>query len=193
MREMPSVSLLEIQRIVRDDLRKRKIAPTQAEWYFENEPMRKNWQDRTMGRLCREITEETVFIVSEFSQLGKSMIECLDILSTLLEKKVEVIFIKEDWLFHPFEIPRTGEFLSKIVDSHRDYLSRLTTTSLGRVRRAGIKLGRKGGPMANILNKNKEEVTTMLENGVTQKFIAGKFDVSEASLSYWLKTKSEKK
>ena len=51
----------------------------------------------------------------------------------------------------------------------------------------GVKLGRPKGIGKSKLDQYREEIEALLNNGSTQKHIANKYGVREATLSNWIK------
>ncbi|MBV9038766.1 MAG: hypothetical protein JO182_30050, partial [Acidobacteriaceae bacterium] len=68
----------------------------------------------------------------------------------------------------------------------RDLISQRTTEAL-RYKAHGIKLGRPKGPGKSKLDAFRPEIESLLANGSTQKFIAGRYQTTEANLHNWLK------
>lgn len=55
----------------------------------------------------------------------------------------------------------------------------------------GIKLGRPKGPGKSKLDRFRPEIEALLAKGSTQKFIADRYNTTEANLHNWLKKKSQ--
>ena len=69
----------------------------------------------------------------------------------------------------------------------RDLISSRTKEAL-RVKKAnGMVLGRPKGPGKSKLDKFKPEIEALLANGSTQKFIAKRYETTEANLYNWMK------
>jgi len=54
-------------------------------------------------------------------------------------------------------------------------------------KKAGVKLGRPRGTGKSKLDKYRPEIKALLANGSTQKFIAPRYNTTEANLSRWMK------
>lgn len=66
-------------------------------------------------------------------------------------------------------------------------ISQRTKEALAAKKRAEYKLGRPVGSGKSKLDKHRPEIEALLANGSTQRFIAKRFDTTEANLSRWLK------
>src|ERR671939_1505196 len=65
------------------------------EWIEETISATKKLSDRKLGALIERMHEEDILIVSELSRLGRSLLEVMSILHTLMEKDVKVFTTKE--------------------------------------------------------------------------------------------------
>lgn len=147
-----------------------------------------NWRKRKIATILEEMHKGDRIIVSELSRLGRSMLECMEILSIATDKGVEVYAIKGNWQLD-------GNIQSKIVamafamasEIERDLISKRTTEALQARKDAGMTLGRPKGPGKSKLDKHRPEIEALLANGATQRFIAIRYDSTAANLHHWLK------
>ena len=56
-----------------------------------------SWKKRRIAEVIAEFTKGDILIVSELSRLGRSMLECMEILSVAVEKGVRVYAVKGNW------------------------------------------------------------------------------------------------
>ena len=69
-----------------------------------------------------------------------------------------------------------------------------TKEALLRAKKAqGVKLGRPKGTGTSKLDKFKPKIESLLANGSTQKFIANRYNTTEANLHNWMKKNGVKK
>lgn len=82
---------------------------------------------------------------------------------------------------------------SMAAEIERDLISQRTKEALRARKAAGMKLGRPRGPGKSKLDKHRPEIEALLVNGSTQKFIANRYDTTEANLHNWMKKRGLKK
>ena len=72
-----------------------------------------SWRKRKIADVLAGLMAGDVLIVSEFSRLGRSMLECMEILSIAAEQKIRVFALKGNWRLderHPKQDYRNGFF-----------------------------------------------------------------------------------
>ena len=159
-----------------------------VEWVEEKASGRVSWKKREIGRILNELTEGDTLIVSELSRLGRSMLQCMEILSIATEKGVHIYAIKGNWhLDNSIQSKIIAMAFSMASEIERDLISQRTKEALAAKKAQGIKLGRPRGIGKSKLDKHRPEIEALLANGSTQKFIANRFHTTEANLSKWIK------
>jgi DNA invertase Pin-like site-specific DNA recombinase len=146
-----------------------------------------SWRKRQLGQVIESMSGGDNLIVSELSRLGRSMLECMEILSIATQKNIKVYAIKGNWRLD-------GSIQSKIVamafsmasEIERDLISQRTKEALAARKRMGMKLGRPKGIGKSKLDKFRPEIEALLKNGSRQKFIANRYGTTEANLSRWI-------
>ena len=130
-------------------------------------------------------------IVSKLSRLGRSMLECMEILSIASAAGIRVYAIKGAWRLDEIIQSRIiAMAFSMAAEIERDLISARTTEALRalRARRAaGLPLGRPKGPGKSKLDPFRAEIEALLANGSTQKFIAKRYNTTPANLSNWIR------
>ena len=152
-----------------------------------------SWRQRKIADELERLGAKDNLIVSELSRLGRSMLECMEILSIAVQKGINVYAVKGNWRLD-------GSIQSKIIamafsmaaEIERDLISQRTTEALRYKKAQGIKLGRPKGPGKSKLDAFRPEIESLLANGSTQKFIAGRYKTTEANLHNWLKKRGLK-
>ena len=56
-----------------------------------------SWKKRKIAIILESLTEGDSILISEFSRLGRSMLECMEIISIALEKKIRIYALKGNW------------------------------------------------------------------------------------------------
>lgn len=160
----------------------------QVEWVEEHVSGSVSWRKRGIARILDELQAGDTLVVSELSRLGRSMLECMEILSIATQKDINLYAVKGNWQLD-------GTIQSKIIamafamaaEIERDLISQRTKEALAARKRVGKKLGRPKGSGKSKLDKYRPEIEALMANGATQKFIAGRYGTTEANLSRWLK------
>jgi len=159
---------------------------------FEEEKIsgKVSWKKRKIAGILEKLQPGDNIIVSELSRLGRSMLECMEILSIATEKKINIYAIKGNWqLDNSIQSKIIAMAFSMAAEIEHDLISQRTKEALRVRKAAGIKLGRPPGPGKSKLDKFKPEIEALLANGSTQKFIAKRYKTTEANLHNWLKGK----
>lgn len=147
-----------------------------------------HWKKRELGSIIDSMSEGDHLIVSEFSRLGRSMLECMEIMSHCLEKKINLYAIKGQWrLDNSIQSKIIGMIFSIASEIERDLISKRTSEALRARKLKGLPMGRPKGTGKSKLDEYKEEIVTLLNNGSSRVFIAKRYKTSIGNLHYWLK------
>ena len=126
--------------------------------------------------------------MSELSRLGRSMLECMEILSIAGQKGIRLYAVKGNWqLDNSIQSKIMAMAFSMAAEIERDLISQRTTEALRIKKAAGAVLGRPKGPGKSKLDFYRLEIEALLKNGATQKFIAQRYHTTPANLYNWLK------
>jgi DNA invertase Pin-like site-specific DNA recombinase len=148
---------------------------------------RVNWRSRKIGDIIENLVKGDNVILSEFSRLGRSMLECMEIISIATNKGINIYTVKGNWqLDGTIQSKVMAMVFSMVSEIERDLISKRTKEALQTKKASGMKLGRPVGPGKSKLDKNKEEIEALLKNGSTKKFIANRYNTSESNLFNWL-------
>ena len=160
----------------------------QVQFIEETISGRVSWKKRKIAQAIEQLGQGDNLIVSELSRIGRSMLEIMQVLNIALEKGINVYAIKGNWkLDDSIQSKIIAMVFAMAAEIERDLISKRTKEALQAKKAAGIKLGRPKGPGKSKLDKYKVEIEALLNNGSTQKFIAKKYDTTEANLSLWMK------
>jgi DNA invertase Pin-like site-specific DNA recombinase len=159
-----------------------------VKWVDETVSGRVSWKKRKIAQVLDELGEGDHMVVSELSRLGRSMLECMEILSIASQRGIHIYAVKGNWRLD-------GSIQSKIIamafamaaEIERDLISQRTKEALAARKKAGQRLGRPPRVGKSKLDKYRPEIEALLKNGATQKFIADRYDTTEANLSRWMK------
>ncbi len=146
------------------------------------------WRKRKLADILDELQNGDNILVSELSRLGRSMLECMEILSIATQKSINIYAVKGNWqLDHSIQSKIIAMAFSMAAEIERDLISQRTKEALRVKKEAGIKLGRPCGPGKSKLDKYRPEIEAMLSNGSTQRFIAKRYGTTESNLFNWMK------
>src|SRR5210317_903692 len=147
----------------------------------------KNWKNRKIKQVIDDLGKGDRLIVPEFSRLGRSMLEIMEMLSILKDKEVNVYAVKGNWELN-------GSLQSKIMamvfsiasEIERDLISKRTKEALRARKVAGLSLGRPKGAGKSKLDEYREEIVALLRNGSSKKFVADRYGTSQVNLYNWI-------
>ncbi len=147
-----------------------------------------SWKKRKIAEVLEESEENDNIIVSELSRLGRSMLECMEILSIATQKNINIYSVKGNWnLDNTIQSKIIAMAFSMAAEIERDLISSRTKESLKARKEQGVKLGRPKGKGKSKLDQFKPEIEALLANGSTQKFIVNRYNTTPANLNNWLK------
>ncbi|MGD9152678.1 MAG: recombinase family protein [Gammaproteobacteria bacterium] len=132
---------------------------------------RKDQKTRKIDELQNKLNKGDTLLVAELSRVGRNMLETLNIINTLSNKEVKIIFIRQPELS---TIGQHNKLLLAIygyfAEAEREYISIRTKQGLAAAKASGKQLGRpKGSKNKNgsILTPFNEQIKKYLELGLT--------------------------
>ena len=158
--------------------------------YFEEEKVsgKVSWRKRKIAQVLDDAKSGDNIIVSELSRLGRSMLECMEILSIAAQKGVNVYAIKGNWrLDSSIQSKIIAMAFAMASEIERDLISKRTKEALVAKKASGMQLGRPKGVGKSKLDQFRPEIEALMNNGATQAFIATRYHTTEANLHHWLK------
>jgi len=160
----------------------------QVQWVEETVSGRISWRKRRIAAVLEQLQAGDDLIVSELSRLGRSMLECMEILSIAAQRRIHIHAIKGNWqLDDSIQSKIVAMAFSMAAEIERDLISQRTKEALAARKKMGVALGRPRGVGKSRLDPYRPEIEALLANGSTQKFIARRYGTTEANLSRWLK------
>jgi DNA invertase Pin-like site-specific DNA recombinase len=160
----------------------------QVEFVEEKVSGKISWKKRKIADIIDNLEKDDNLIVPELSRLGRSMLEIMEILSISTEKQINVFSVKGNWnLDNTIQSKIIAMAFTMAAEIERELISSRTKEALAAKKAQGIKLGRPKGIGRSKLDEKRLEIESLLANGSTKRFIARRYDVSEAGLSHFLK------
>jgi DNA invertase Pin-like site-specific DNA recombinase len=158
-----------------------------VEWVEEKVSGVKDWKKRKFGEVFNTLKKGDSIVVSELSRLGRSTLQILEIMQLAKERGIAVHAVKGSWSLNgTMESKIVLTMLAMISEIERDLISERTKEGLRARKEAGVVLGRPKGPGRSKLDKYKEEIIALLNNGSTKTFIAKRYGTSIPNLFNWL-------
>ena len=159
-----------------------------VKWVEEQASGRISWRKRELAQVLESLQSGDNLVVSELSRLGRSMLECMEILSIASQKQINIYAVKGNWqLDQSIQSKILAMAFAMAAEIERDLISQRTKEALAARKRAGMKLGRPKGSGKSKLDKHRPEIEALLETGSTQRYIASRFNTTESNLSRWMK------
>lgn len=127
-----------------------------------------SWRKRKIAEILESSADGDNILVSELSRLGRSMLECMEILSIATQKGISIYSIKGNWqLDQSIQSKIIAMAFSMAAEIERDLISKRTKEALMVRKASGLKLGRPAGPGKSKLDKYRLEIEALLANGST--------------------------
>jgi len=137
---------------------------------------RKNTKQRKIDELLEKLQAGDTLLVAELSRLGRNMLETLNIINTLSQAGIKIVFVRQP------ELSTTAThaklllaIYSYFAESERDYISIRTKQGLAAAKAQGKQLGRPKGSKnkkGRVLDNHKPAIKKYLELGVNISDIA---------------------
>jgi DNA invertase Pin-like site-specific DNA recombinase len=152
------------------------------------------WRQRQLATILEDLRPGDSLVVSELSRLGRSMLECMEILAIATQKGLKLHTVKGEWqLDNSLQSKIMAMVFAMAAEIERDLISQRTTEALRGKKAAGAQLGRPRGPGKSKLDRYQPEIEGLLANGATQRFIAKRYGTTEGNLHQWLQKRGLKR
>jgi DNA invertase Pin-like site-specific DNA recombinase len=159
-----------------------------VEFVEEKVSGRIHWKQRKIGEILESLNSGDTLLLNEFSRLGRSMLECMEIISIATQKGINICTVKGNWqLDGSIQSKVMAMVFSMVSEIERDLISKRTKEALQTRKDSGKKLGRPKGPGKSKLDAYRMEIEALLQNGSTKKFIAQRYNSTPANLHNWMK------
>jgi DNA invertase Pin-like site-specific DNA recombinase len=169
-------------------------------WIEETVSATKKLSDRKLGNLIERMHEEDILVVSELSRLGRSLLEVMSILHTLMEKDVKVFTTKERYeLGNNISSKVLAFAFSLSAEIERSMISSRTKEALARKKSEGKRLGRPKGKLSAVTKLSGKAVTKLsgkddlireyLEKRIPQSVIARLLGVHRLTVRNYIRTR----
>ena len=149
---------------------------------------KKSWRLRKVAGILDELAEGDTILLNEFSRLGRSVLEIMEIICVATQKGIRIYTVKGNWqLDDSIQSKVMAMVFAMAAEIERDLISKRTVESIASIRAEGKSWGRPKGPGRSKLDPHRPEIVSLLRTGSSQKYLAGRYQVTEATLSNWIK------
>jgi len=165
-------------------------------WIVETISATKKLSDRKLGALIERMREDDILIVTELSRLGRSLLEVMSILHTLMEKDVKVFTTKEHYeLGNNISSKVLAFAFSLSAEIERSMISSRTKEALARKRSEGKRLGRPKGKLSSVtkLTGKDDLIREYLAKNIPQSIMARLLGVSRLTVRHYIRTRKLEK
>lgn len=170
---------------------------------------KKAWRDRKLGELMNETaTIGDTVLFSEFSRIGRSTLQVLEVLKIGVESEIE-IHIAKDRIIMDDSIQSTiyATVLGLAAEIERAFIAMRTKESIAKrkkeIKEKGFFINAKGKKVTSLgrpkgkavytkLDKKEKEIRLYLDKGVAKRSIAKIVECSPSTLYSWIKKKGIK-
>ena len=132
-------------------------------------------------------------LVSELSRLGRSLSQVIQIVETLVRRKIRFIAIKEAIEFEGKQDLRTKVMIALFglfAEVERDLISERTKEGLAAAKAKGKLLGRPKGVLGTSrLDGKEQDIRALLDKDVSKSSIAKILNVSRSALYHFIETR----
>ena len=164
-----------------------------VEFVEETVSGRKSWKERKIGKLVEELQQGDILIITEFSRLGRSILEIIEFLSILLRKGVELHVVKNKQVLKDDLQSKVFAMAFSIASEiERKLISQRTKEALQRRKAEGKPLGRPKGSFSSRLDKYRDQIVEFRNRGVSISSIAKILEVPYTTLWSYLRNREIK-
>lgn len=166
------------------------------QWVEETASGTLSSKDRKLGEVITRLQKGDTLIVAELSRLGRSLLDVMTILNTLMKKEVRVFSIKENYeLGNNISSKVLAFAFSLSAEIERQLISQRTREALQRRKSEGKSLGRPiGYKLDSVKLSGKEaKIKELIKFGVSNRAIGRMFSVHPNTVAHFVRSRDVKK
>lgn len=160
-------------------------------WYTETVSGKVSSKDRKLAGVLNRMQKGDTLIVTEISRLSRTMLEIMTILNSCIKKEVVLYSTKEGYVFqNDINSKVLGFAFGLMAEIERNLISMRTKEALARLKKEGVKLGRRKGtcPAMRVLRDNKRRLVRDAQRGVSCSELARQMGVSRTTMFRFLRS-----
>ena len=157
-----------------------------GQWIEETISGTKDPSKRKLGEILKHIQEGDIIVASSLSRLGRNMYAVSGVLNQLIEKKVQLWTVQENFkLSNDITAKVLSTCLLLVADLERSFISERTKAGLAAKKAAGVTLGRPKGALSHKVKLSgiEEVIKCLLECGNSYASIARSLNVDRSTLT----------
>ena len=165
-------------------------------WIEETISATKHLSQRKLGTLLQTMHEDDILIVTELSRLGRSLLEVMSILHTLMEKEVKVFTTKERYeLGNNISSKVLAFAFSLSAEIERSMISSRTKEALARKKSEGKRLGRPKGKLSSVTKLTGKDalIREYLDRKIPVSVISRLLGVNRLTVRHYIRTRKLQK
>ena len=158
-------------------------------WIEETISATKNLKERKLGTLLDQMTKDDILVVTELSRLGRSILEVMSILHSLMEKQAKVFTTKERYeLGNNINSKVLAFAFSLSAEIERSMISSRTKEALARKKSEGQILGRPKGRLSTTTKLTGKEtiIQELMQKRISISAIARIIGVHRLTLHHFV-------
>jgi len=154
----------------------------------------KSYRNRALGDLLNKLESEDILLINEFSRLGRSLLDILEIIKVIKEHNAHLIIVRDNLKIGDDMNSKLLTTMFGIVSEiERDILKSRVKEGLDAARARGVQLGRKPGPATSKLDIHKDLIQEYLNKEISKASIAKLLGVHKQTLYSFIKKYNMKK
>ena len=154
----------------------------------------KSYKNRELGNLLNKLSSGDILLVNEFSRLGRSLLDILEIIKVIKEHEAQLIIVRDKLIIGDDMNSKLLTTMFGIVSEiERDLLKSRVKEGLDAAKARGVKLGRKPGLAKSKLDPHKKLIQEYLDKEISKASIAKLLAVHVQTLYSFIKKYKMKK
>lgn len=166
------------------------------EWIEEKKSGTVDYRKRSLGELVNKLSEGDTLVITELSRLGRSLTMVFNIISTLKEKRVRCIAIKNNFDLNP---DNPSDIVSSVLlfafglsaQIERELISERTKQGIAVARAKGKRIGRQKGeiPYYTKLRQYQSDIEAKYKSGSSVLSLAREYSVRWITMKNFVATR----
>ncbi len=148
----------------------------------------KSYKNRTLGDLLKKLSNGDILLVNEFSRLGRSLLDILEIIKFIKEQEAQLIIVRDNLkIADDMNSKLLTTMFGIVSEIERDLLKSRVKEGLALAKARGVQLGRKPGPAKSKLDPHKDLIQEYLNKEISKASIAKLLGVNKQTLYSFIK------